>query len=202
MGTGNTTRPTLLSRLRNGSDELAWREFDERYRELILRYARRRGLQESDAEDTRQLVMMGLVRALPAFRYQPEVGRFRDYLRAAVDHAIARVRVRVDRADLLDHQTLDATPATPTEEERETWEREWAHAHLRRAFRKSRSAFDARTLAVFDHLLAGASPREVAAAFGISRDAVYKIRQRVGDHLRQRIAEQIDEEEFDERDTG
>lgn len=201
MGPGISTRPTLLSRVRDGSDDAAWREFDERYRQLILRYARRRGLQECDAEDARQLVMMGLVRALPGFHYRPEIGRFRDYLRRAVDHAIARVCAGAGPAVVVDGRTLEETAAPGVEEDREAWEREWVHAHLRRAFAASRHAFDPRTLAVFEHLLAGAVPRDVAASFGISRAAVYKIRQRVGDHLRDRIAEQVHDEEFEAPDA-
>ena len=62
----HTTHPTLLSRVRDHEDHRSWREFDSRYRELILRFCRRRGLQQSDAEDVRQIVMLNLARALIA----------------------------------------------------------------------------------------------------------------------------------------
>ena len=72
---GNETRPSLLRRVQNSGDGQAWREFDERYRDLILRYCRRRDLQEADAEDVRQQVMLGLTQSLPRFTYDPTKGK-------------------------------------------------------------------------------------------------------------------------------
>ncbi len=70
----STTSPTLLSRVRNPADKVAWREFDARYGEMIVRYGRRRGLQHADAEDIRQIVMVRLSKALLAFNYSPRRG--------------------------------------------------------------------------------------------------------------------------------
>ncbi len=46
-----TTRPSLLERVRDPANDAAWAEFDRSYGELILRYCHRCGLQHSDAED-------------------------------------------------------------------------------------------------------------------------------------------------------
>ena len=64
----NVTRASLLSRLKDGTDQNAWWEFDRAYRDLILSYACRQGLQPADAEDVRQLVMMNLARSMPRLR--------------------------------------------------------------------------------------------------------------------------------------
>ena len=56
----DTTHPSLLARIQDLDDHAAWREFDARYRDLILRYCRRKGLQPSDAEYVRQIVMLNL----------------------------------------------------------------------------------------------------------------------------------------------
>ncbi len=66
-----TTRPSLLRRLRDPQDHDAWREFDARYGELVLRYCLSRGLQHSDGEDVRQMVMLSLSRTLRSFEYSP-----------------------------------------------------------------------------------------------------------------------------------
>ena len=80
--TPQTTRPSLLARVRDLDDHHAWVEFESRYRDLILGYCRRRGLQRSDAEDVRQMVMLNLAQASSRnFEYQPQrSGRFRDYI--------------------------------------------------------------------------------------------------------------------------
>src|SRR5262249_50590980 len=87
------TRASLLSRLRDPADAVAWSEFDATYRDLILRHCRRRGLQTEDAEDVQQQVMLALARALPAFRYDAARNRFRDHLGQVVNHAIHRHRL-------------------------------------------------------------------------------------------------------------
>ena len=39
-----STAVSLLSRCRDTSDQAAWRELDERYRDLLICFCRRRGL--------------------------------------------------------------------------------------------------------------------------------------------------------------
>ncbi len=93
------TQPSLLSRVRDGADQAAWREFEVKYRELLLRYCRARGLQQSDAEDVRQLVMMNLAKFLRNFDYSSEKGRFRSYLGRVVRNSISRYFSRPNPAE-------------------------------------------------------------------------------------------------------
>src|SRR5262249_1999766 len=64
------TRPSLLVRLRGQRDERAWSEFLQIYERLVLRLMRRAGLQESDARDTTQQVLLRISGAID--RYQPD----------------------------------------------------------------------------------------------------------------------------------
>jgi hypothetical protein len=68
---------------------VSWSAFDERYRDLILRYCRRNGLQPSDAEDVRQMVMLNLAKQLRSFQYDVKKGRFRHSLGLAARKAWA-----------------------------------------------------------------------------------------------------------------
>jgi DNA-directed RNA polymerase specialized sigma24 family protein len=56
-----STRPSLLVRLCDLSDERAWSEFTEIYGPLVHRCGRRRGLQEADAQDLVQEVFRAVV---------------------------------------------------------------------------------------------------------------------------------------------
>jgi RNA polymerase sigma-70 factor (ECF subfamily) len=188
---------SLLSRLRDPADASSWREFDGRYRDLVLRYCRRSGLQESDAEDVRQLLMMTLARRMRTFEYRPEAGRFRDYLRICTRHAIAKHLSRQDDGanglSPVDMEALEDTSAVAADE---LWEAEWRSHHLRQAMGKARSVFERRSLDVFERILAGDRAEDVAASFGMSAAAVYKVKQRVKDFLRERIEEQLADEEL------
>ncbi len=51
MSEAPVTHPSLLVRLRDRNDDQAWCEFTEIYGPLAYRLAKRRGLQEADAQD-------------------------------------------------------------------------------------------------------------------------------------------------------
>ncbi|KAA3614308.1 MAG: sigma-70 family RNA polymerase sigma factor [Planctomycetota bacterium] len=199
-----TTLPSLLSRVRDLEDHAAWHEFDQRYRELILRFCRRRGLQASDAEDVRQIVMLSLAKHLRGFSYQPSKGRFRAYLGRTVQNAISRYFRRPNHE--IHGLNLDekAAAAAPGIQERDSWEEsswekvwetEWMAHHYRMAMHQLRKSVQPRSLEVFEHLLAGENVAQVAARFQISQEAVHKSKQRMRDRLKVLIARQILEED-------
>lgn len=90
MTTDQTTRPSLLIRVRDLSDGSAWAEFVEIYAPLIHRYARRRGLQDADAADIVQDVLREFARCVPRFSYDPQAGRFRGWLHTLTRRAVGR----------------------------------------------------------------------------------------------------------------
>jgi RNA polymerase sigma factor (sigma-70 family) len=183
--------------VRDAADDGAWSEFEARYGELIVRFCRRRGLGCFDADDVRQLVMIRLLRALRTRQYDPAQGRFRAFLGRIVWNEIARYRRRpkgaADGVYTVDAElTADPQPAALDE----AWEREWVEHHLRVAMRRLRAGHDARTLEVFDRLLAGGGVDEVAREFAMTPAAVQKVKQRIRERLRERIAEQVRDEEM------
>lgn len=58
------TRYTLLARLADREDAAAWHEFAEIYEPAVVRFARRRGLQESDARDVAQETLAAVAKSL------------------------------------------------------------------------------------------------------------------------------------------
>ncbi len=74
------THPSLLLRVRNSEDNPAWNEFVAVYGPVIFKYCRLRQLQDCDAKDVTQEVLVRLSSALRQFEYKPELGRFRDWL--------------------------------------------------------------------------------------------------------------------------
>ena len=82
-----TTRPTLLARLRHDpSNEAAWDEFVEQYGRHIYRWCRHWRLQDADAEDVAQDILMKLARKLRDFAYNPK-SSFRGWLKTIAHHA-------------------------------------------------------------------------------------------------------------------
>src|SRR5262249_3226382 len=82
------TRLSLLVRLTQPGpvDQRAWQEFVDHYAPVIFRWCQRHNLQDTDAEDVTQQVMLKLATHLPAFSYDPTKS-FRAWLRTLTYHA-------------------------------------------------------------------------------------------------------------------
>jgi RNA polymerase sigma factor (sigma-70 family) len=81
------TSATLLGRLRQiPPDQAAWARFADRYGRKIYGWCRQWRLQEADAEDVTQGVLLKLAEKMRAFEYDP--GRsFRAWLKTVTRHA-------------------------------------------------------------------------------------------------------------------
>jgi RNA polymerase sigma-70 factor (ECF subfamily) len=97
------TSPTLLGRLRqNPIDQAAWEAFVDRYGPKIQAWCRHWNLQEADAHDVMQDVMLKLARKISTFEYDPTKS-FRAWLRTLTHHAWSdfvddRRRARVNQS--------------------------------------------------------------------------------------------------------
>ncbi len=191
----DTTCPSLLSRVRNPDDHTAWREFEGRYAELVMRYCCARGVQPADGDDIRQQVWTNLSKGLRTFKYDPSKGRFRDYLGRVVRNGIARHFSRKDIAGrALDSAVLATTPDDASGPD-EVWDKEWVNHHYRLAMQTIERSFEPQNVAVFNRLLAGEHAEDVAASFGLTRQAVYQSKHRILQRMRELIAQQIREED-------
>ena len=76
---GPETRASLIEKLVDSSNTLAWLEFAKIYQPLVYRVARHRGLQHSDAEDLSQEVMTRVNQAIGQFDPN-RTGSFRGWL--------------------------------------------------------------------------------------------------------------------------
>jgi RNA polymerase sigma factor (sigma-70 family) len=190
----SATQASLLRRVRDTSDGVAWAEFAGRYRDLLVRFCRRQGLQQADSEDVVQMVLASLARSLPAFAYSPQRGRFRDYLYRCTRNAIAqhakRSRPQAAAGDLDLHE--DAR--TEGDADR-LWEQEWVAHHYRVAMGEIRATFEPRSVEIFDLSVEGLSVPELAARFQMTSQAVHKVRQRIRGRLQELLAAQVRAEE-------
>ena len=81
------TSLSLLIRLKNEPiDDDSWAEFVRRYQPLIQRWCGKWGLQNADAADVTQDVLLKIARCMSRFEYNPD-GGFRKWLRKVTYHA-------------------------------------------------------------------------------------------------------------------
>jgi RNA polymerase sigma-70 factor (ECF subfamily) len=82
-----STSASLLARLRAApADQAAWQEFVRRYGGQVYGWCRHWGLQEADAQDVTQDVLLKLADKMRTFAYDP-ARSFRGWLRTLAHHA-------------------------------------------------------------------------------------------------------------------
>ena len=82
MDDSQGTRISLLLRLQSQSDDQAWSDFVDLYSPIIYGFSRRQGLQDADAADLVQEVLLSVSKSVR--RYDRRRGPFRGWLMAVV----------------------------------------------------------------------------------------------------------------------
>jgi RNA polymerase sigma factor (sigma-70 family) len=91
MGSSSDSRtsPSLLGRLcRDPTDQAAWAEFVDNYGRKIYAWARQWNLQDADAQDVTQAVLVRLAQRMPTFAYD-RTRSFRGWLRTLTQHTLS-----------------------------------------------------------------------------------------------------------------
>lgn len=187
------TRPSLLLRLQGERDERAWAEFLLLYEPLVLRLTRRRGLQESDARDTTQQVLLRISGAIE--RYQPDGAEasFRRWLfRVARNVVVTFLTKRSRQAETMDDrrmaELLDATLAASPESE--LFDHEYRQQVLAWSMEQVRREFHQSTWQAFvETSINGRAIADVARELNLSAGSVYVARSRIIGRLRAKVEE-------------
>src|SRR5882757_425054 len=181
--TADSTRVTLLHRInQNPGGQPSWAEFVHVYGPVIRGWLNHWGLQEADAFDVTQNVLLRLTAKLPQFRYDP-TRSFRGWLKTLTHHAWHdfvteaghRHRGSGDTSVLDQLQSVEAREDLAARVEA-TFDKELLEVALLRA--KSRVAdttWQAFKLAALD----GVAPQTVADQLGVRVSQVYLAKHRV-----------------------
>jgi RNA polymerase sigma-70 factor, ECF subfamily len=177
----NTTHVSLLDQLRRPDEQAAWVEFVRLYGPLLFYWARKAGLQESDAADLTQEVFAVLVQRLPEFRYDDHKS-FRAWLRTIALNKWRDARRRCARKPaVISGSGLDDVPELVESFTDEEYRRQL----MAQALENLRPEFRATTWKAFqEHGIAGRRAEDVAGELGITVGAVYAAKFRVLARLR------------------
>jgi RNA polymerase sigma-70 factor (ECF subfamily) len=182
------TNESLISRIKDPADAEAWTEFLGIYQPVILRMARKRGMQDADAQDVCQKVLLAV--SLAIGRWEPRSDQpFRAWLGKIARNAVLNAITRRPRdigtglsevADQL-NEVADEIPEDSSELLNET-----RRELFRRGLHIVRAEFTNVTWDMFwETEISGRPVEEVAESVGRSVGAVYMARCRVMGKLRE-----------------
>lgn len=184
------TRQTLLIKIRDPNDSVAWDEFADLYTPLIYRFLVSRGLSSEDARDVMQESLKAVAGAIDRFEYDPEKGTFRSWLYTVVrsklnNHFGREYRTPIPTGPtevqgLVDEQGAD--------DEAGQWELEYKRHMFHWATEKVRGDFQDNTWQAFWRTAVDeVAPEEVARELDMSPGSVYVAKSRVIAKLREAI---------------
>jgi RNA polymerase sigma-70 factor (ECF subfamily) len=206
MNESPETRQSLLHRVRDPRDSVAWEEFVTTYEPLVYRVARRRGLQDADAREVTQEVLMSVAGAIDRWDSAGRKGAFRSWLFRITRNLTVNLLVRQKRQVLGTGDTdmlrfLDELPE-PSAGDSAIFDEEYRRQLFRRAAEQVRPAVREKTWQAFwRSCVDGESIQQVAADLQMTVGSVYTARSRVTARLNAEIRK-LEAEEDEELDDG
>lgn len=185
-----TTRSSVIRAVADTENAAAWNRLFDLYAGFVYSIARRKGLNDADADDIVQMVFADLARNLPSFKYDREKGRFRPYLAALVKWRVIDRLKAVRRDADLKADFMEEAKSAATNEDEDFEEREWQSAAMEETLRRIKPEVRPEHYAAFvASAVEGQDTDVVTKLYGISRDSLYQIRKRLTVKLREKLAE-------------
>lgn len=184
------TTSTILDGLSAFENDAAWHRLDGRFREPVVRFARRTGLAVHEAEDLAQDVLLAFAESYRQGNYDRERGRLSGWLFGIAYNHIRRQRQKTARRDARlepgQPQTHFFDQLPDERDARTAWEQDWESSLWNACLGRIRTEFEPETVTAFELSLRGErKPADVARDLGIPVKAVYNARHRVLKRLRE-----------------
>lgn len=189
------TNETLIARVKDLTDGTSWSEFVAIYQPVVLRMARRRGMQEADALDAIQQVFVSVAKSIECWSPISSGPPFRAWLatiaRNAITNALARRPVDIAFGGTSVVARLNSVPehvavtATETEIRQEARQQAvlWAAEQIRLEFS------DDVWQCFWKTAIEGQSVAQVAKSHNRSTGSIYVARYRVVARLKEKVQE-------------
>ncbi len=185
----NDTSLSLLDRARRQEESQAWERLAALYTPLLTSWLHRLGVQDSDADDLTQEVLLVVLRELPQFEHNRRSGAFRRWLRMILAHRVRDFWKRRDRRPIaaggssfheqLNQLTDDGSPAS------QLWDRQHDEHVMSQLMETLRPRFAPQTWQAFRmQVIEGRRADAVATELGLSLSSVYVAKSRVLNALR------------------
>lgn len=185
------TRSSVLKAVHDLENQPAWERYYDLYAAYIYAMARGRGLQNADANDIVQHVILDTGQKLAQGLYDPAKGKFRSWLKVCTQNRIKDMQRQHIRRETHERQGLDFSDehtewilrqADPSADELDALaETEWRELVTRLALEKLREQVSDKHFEIFHAYVIDEWPVEhVVKTFSVSRDLVYQTKKRIG----------------------
>lgn len=173
-----TTRKTLLQGVYD-NDEKSWEQFQEFYRPLIRICGHDYKLTDEEIKDLQQEVLIEVFKADVVGKYDPNRGRFRDYLRTIIHRKAFKIL-----NNRLPDSSQDALEIEISMEK--FWDEEWHAFIMEIAMDELKEEVSETSFLAYDlYVTQGLPPDQVAKMLSITVNQVYIARTRCVQQLKE-----------------
>jgi RNA polymerase sigma-70 factor (ECF subfamily) len=191
------TRHSLIVRLKDSRNDLAWTEFVCAYEPFLTRLVRKQGTPERHVADVTQQLLIAIAKSVDGWKPDGKTASFRRWLGCVARNVVIKFMVREKKhvtgeggSDFLKALTETVDRSIDAELQRQ-YEQElilWAAERVRSEFRESSWQ------AFWETEIIGRSIADVAKELGVSIGGVYMSRSRIFARIRVIIEEVLNEE--------
>lgn len=185
------TNESLIARVKDPANEAAWIEFLAIYQPVVLRMARNRGLQPTDADDLAQSVFLTLSNAINDWEPNPAGPPFRAWFFKITRNAIINaLRYRQRHQATGGTSVLEWLEQIPDEASSAEFYRESQREVFRWVCAEVRPEFSPATWSIFWRTaIEDVSAEQVASEMQRKVGAIYVAKWRVLKRIKERVAE-------------
>lgn len=191
------TRHSLIVRLKDSRNDLAWTEFVRAYEPFLARLVRKQGTPERHVADVTQQLLIAIAKSVDGWKSDGKSASFRRWLGCVARNVVIKFMVRERKqitgeggSDFLKALTETVDPSIDAQLQRQ-YEQElilWAAERVRSEFHESSWR------AFWETEIIGRLIADVAKELGVSSGSVYMSRSRILARIRVIIEEVLNEE--------
>lgn len=185
------TRASLILRLSDPADDLAWAEFLQVYQPMLFRLSTRWGMQDADAREVVQETLLAVAKSINSFTDDQREDSFRRWLSTIArnklaDHLTKRSRQESGSGDTDVHRWLEQQATDNSSDSIWDWNEKrqlfaWAAESVRSQVNDSTWQAFHRTS------ILGENVKQVAAQLNMSEGMIYVARSRVMSRIRKSV---------------
>jgi RNA polymerase sigma-70 factor (ECF subfamily) len=188
------TSYSLIERVRNPSDDEAWKEFFSYYEQYIYNILRHIGISASDTQEITQEIIILLWKKLPEFAYNKDRGKFRQWLSTIIHNKAysyiskekrKRKHLRDDESEELIDSISDSPDSTGALDK--IIAEEWDLYISNMAWVSVKERFKENMQKVFLLYMQEIPTNEIAKQCDVKEASVHVYVQRIRDHLKEEI---------------
>ena len=182
--TYQSTRMTLIKRVKDRLDDNSWEEFTQTYQPYIMTILHRSGIPSSHIQDLCQDILLKIWKSIESFEYDPEKCTFRTWLSVVCRNTVYKFSAKQKKLAIDD---VEVPHIADEAEIDHIIEREWRLYIAAKALESVSRQFNKNALEAYRGFHKGQSVEDIAQSLEISESSIYVYNKRVKDAMSREI---------------